>query len=154
MSDRHKINPFIHESSLTEYLGRRMPVVKNIGKRRGLSKLYEADAYFQDCDVEPFTKLFLTLKHQLSSLSGSACKFLFYVAMTVEKRQTEVEYDIRELEKAGMKRSTVYRVIGELCKAGIVAKSKRKERLWLNPTFMFRGSRTTMIRKLKKQGEL
>lgn len=95
-------------------------------------------------DEENFTKFFLAGFSAFYGLKPSALKVFNYIMSLLKPNKDDFILFVSDCSKAtGIGVATVYRALGELCAAQIIARGRFEEQFFINPMVCFNGSRVT-----------
>ena len=98
-------------------------------------------------DSEQFTKVFHDQIKNTADISDRAVRILmWYIARELGKDKLEVIFDIDECERVtAYSRASIYRALGELLDANIIARTKYQWMFYINPLFIFNGDRISVV---------
>lgn len=104
-------------------------------------------------DSDEFTKVyFKELKNSLNASKGDM-QVLIYLSNNLEYNQNFVLFDIDDCIKQTMlSDTTIYRSLANLCDAGIIARSDKFYKYFINPVMMFKGDRITLVDEYIRKG--
>lgn len=95
-------------------------------------------------DEENFTKFYLAGFSAFYGLKPSALKVFNYIMSLLKPNRDDFILFVSDCSKAtGIGVATVYRALGELCAAEIIARGRFEEQFFINPVVCFNGSRVT-----------
>lgn len=106
-----------------------------------LDSLFVATKKYVDRDA--FTKIYHeSIKHH-ANIGDAAVKVLtWYIAGKLGKEELEVVFDLDECAtRCNYSKATIYRALGELLDAEIIARTKYQWKYFINPLFIFNGDR-------------
>lgn len=106
----------------------------------------------KELDKEQFVKLFHSQLQALFDLSKAALKvFAYFASETTFNDRIIFDLDkCKEFTKYSAT-DTIYRAIGELLKAEIIARTKASNIYYINPSVFYRGDRIVMVTEYRKK---
>lgn len=111
-------------------------------------------AFFRNktVDEDQFAKVFFAGFRAFYELSKSTIRVFLFISKQLRPNNDEFLFFIEDCaEDTQLAHSTIYKAIGELCKANIIARGRSDEQYYINPMVVFNGDRvtfaTTYIRK-------
>ena len=105
-------------------------------------------------DQEQFIKVYHDQIKKVARLSDRAVSILtIYIARQLGKESLDIVFDIDDCERETQySRSSIYRALGELLDANVLGRTKYQWKYYINPKFIFNGSRINVIERYIKEG--
>jgi len=108
-------------------------------------KKYDASGEIPTVHLERSDKVFIytnpIIRNILSKLSGSAAKLLLWIQQSIHYGEDYIKFNSKSfIKETGMSSSTLVKAKQELIDMFIIAEMENKY-YWINPIFMFKGSR-------------
>lgn len=95
-------------------------------------------------DSEQFAKFFFAGFKAFFDLKPASIKVFGYILKQLKPNQDSFRFYVDECcEETGYVKMTVYRALGELCAAEIIARGKDERDYFINPMVVFNGDRVT-----------
>lgn len=95
-------------------------------------------------DSEQFAKFFFAGFKAFFDLKPASIKVFGYILKQLKPNQDSFRFYVEECcEETGYVKMTVYRALGELCAAEIIARGKDERDYFINPMVVFNGDRVT-----------
>ncbi len=151
---KYDLNPFMEDLCASVNIGKKQIIVgdatdllynENTGEITGKTVVHK----FQEVDKEKFVKLFVNEISFMHDLSKRGHKVLDYIVSNLKPKKDEVYMHLPEVMKYCnyTQVNHVYRGIAELLGANILAVSHKPNIWFINPMFIFNGSRLTLIKE-------
>jgi len=123
------------------------------GNEAGSKDFYKYVEY----DPASYTKVFHDNVREFYPLKESSFKVFFYMTKLLKPHKLEFTFYRDECAKeVGISETTIYRALAELIQYDFIAKTKRDEKFFINPTLWFNGDRVRFIKEfrpiMKKRG--
>lgn len=153
---KHGVNPFVEEV----VLGARKVTKRRKGKEgeaQEVIKLLDAETLLfertEAVDEEEFVKVFLNELRRFLNLSIGSRKVLDYLFGITAIDQAYVLLSLADCMKwTGYKSAqSVYDALVELADAGVIAKSRKRSVIFINPAIFFRGNRLKLVKEFRKK---
>lgn len=95
-------------------------------------------------DNEQFTKFFLAGFKAFFDLKPASLKVFGFILEQLKPNRDEFMFFLEDcIEMTGYSKMTIYRSLGELCSAQIIARGRTEEQYYINPLCVFNGDRVT-----------
>lgn len=95
-------------------------------------------------DEEQFAKFFFAGFKAFFDLKPASIKVFGYILNQLKPNDDSFRFYIDEcIEATGYTKMTIYRALGELCSAEIIARGKDEKDYYINPMVVFNGDRVT-----------
>lgn len=104
-------------------------------------------------DEDEFAKIYSNeLRRHLNASKGDM-EMVFYFASIMEYNVGHVWFDLEHcIENTNLSEGTIYRSLANLCKAGVIARSNRHYKYFINPIVMFKGDRVVVVQEYVRVG--
>lgn len=117
-----------------------LKVVDNNGQILGNSAFIRNKAV----DTENFAKFFLAGFKAFFDLKPTSIKVFKYILGQLKPNQDSFMFFIEDcIRDTGCSQASIFRALGELCKAEIIARGRIEEQYYINPMCVFNGDRVT-----------
>ena len=159
---KFKKNPFVEQEDFKPRRTKKAKISANknevvvnteTGATTGITYLHR----IQEVDEDQFIKVYVKGLSAMYDLSQSAHRVLQYFMINLPANKADIILNMPDLMKfcGYNQRTQAYRHIGELARAGIMAKSEEVNGWFLNPAIIFNGDRIALINEIhKKPGHL
>lgn len=95
-------------------------------------------------DTEQFTKLFFSNFQAFFELKPASMKVFRYIIGALKPDNDEIKFILDDcIAQTSLSKSTIYRALGELCAAQIIARGISDVLYYINPMVVFNGDRVT-----------
>lgn len=153
---KNKENPFLRQTivNLGKYLGRSMQMGQ-AEEEKAVLKAVDDDGeilgntvFVQNkvVDRETFAKVFYSGFAAFSGMKPSFMKVFQYIIEQLHKDTDKFYLYIDDVvKKTGLSKMTIYRALGNLCEREIIARGRTEYEYFINPMFVFNGSRVTFV---------
>ena len=117
-----------------------LKVIDNNGKILGNSAFIRNKVV----DTENFAKFFLTGFKAFFDLKPTSIKVFKHILGQLKPNQDSFMFFIEDcIRDTGCSQASIFRALGELCKAEIIARGRTEEQYFINPIYVFNGDRVT-----------
>lgn len=151
---RYDENPFLAIMCASVNIGKKQIIVGDAsdvwrneltGELKGKTVIHK----YQEIEKDKFVKLFVNEVAFMHDLSRRGLKVLSYVIENLKPKKDEIYMHLPDVMKhcSYTQVNHVYTGIGELLGANILAVSSKPNIWYINPTFIFNGSRLTLIKE-------
>lgn len=97
-------------------------------------------------DEDEFVKVYMNELRKYLDASKGDMELFFYLVSKLEFNQNYVWFDIDDcLKSTNLSSGTIYRSLANLCNAGIIARSDKYYKYFINPIVMFKGDRVVIV---------
>lgn len=97
-------------------------------------------------DRETFAKVFYQGFAAFSDMKPSYMKVFQYIIEQLHKDSDKFYLYLDDvIEQTGLSKMTIYRALGNLCEREIIARGRTEYEYFINPMFVFNGSRVTFV---------
>jgi hypothetical protein len=95
-------------------------------------------------DTEEFTKFFLSGFKSFFDLKPASLKVFKFILKQLKPNRDDFYFFVEDcITDTGYSQASVFRALGELCKAKIIARGRTEEQYYINPMCVFNGDRVT-----------
>jgi|AACY02.4.fsa_nt_gi hypothetical protein len=95
-------------------------------------------------DTENFTKFFLAGFKAFFDLKPASLKVFGFILEQLKPNQDEFLFFVEDcIKETGYSQASVFRALGELCSANIIARGRSELQYYINPMCIFNGDRVT-----------
>lgn len=95
-------------------------------------------------DTESFTKFFLAGFKAFFDLKPASLKVFGFILEQLKPNQDEFLFFVEDcIKETGYSQASVFRALGELCSANIIARGRSELQYYVNPMCVFNGDRVT-----------
>ena len=153
-------SPFINELFDVQVSARRRILAGKDGDRivssDGTVTGNQVFAIQEKVDKETFTKMFSGMMKELFKLSNRGIKVFGYITTIAKPNKDVILFDMEEcLEYTTYKKEqSILHGLEELLQHGIIARTKKHYKYYINPNLFFNGNRLTLIRQYQKDERL
>ncbi len=162
--DSYEENPFVEKAINDIKIVKRTQVIRSKGREEiqmitssdGEVMGYSAFMRFIEVDEERFAKVYLSQFTSFWDLSKPAIRVFSYILTVLKAKQDSFLFDMSEcLEHTKYStEKSVFEGLSTLIECGIVARSNRHYKYFVNPLVVFNGDRVTFAKTyIKKQKE-
>jgi len=163
--EQHIANPFTPETVETMRVKKRTTMV-HATKRQAIHQMEVVDKTtgevsdvhttflsVKPVDEDQFVKVFVRELRALWDLSKPAMRVLTYIMACMKANQDEIIFEIEDCMEYTRYKSerSVFSGLGELIENGIIARSTKTYRYFINPMIVFNGDRVTFARTYVKE---
>lgn len=160
--DKLEKSPFIDELFEIEVSARRRIIAGNspgtmmINATTGEVEANQVFAIQEKVDKHTYTKMFGGMIKELFNLSPRGVKVFGYITTITKPNKDVVMFDMEEALEYTLykKEQSVLHGLEELLNHGIIARTKKHYKYFINPNLFFNGNRLTLIRQYQKDERL
>lgn len=95
-------------------------------------------------DSETFAKFFIDGFKAFFDLKPTSIKVFKFILSRLQPNRDDFMFFLEDcIRETGCGRTSVFRALGDLCRAGIIARGRTEEQYYINPMCVFNGDRVT-----------